>query len=384
MLHNVYSLWAVCLQLLFRICPINTHKILSFNYGGHGYGDNGKYVCDALISKDKNICVIWPLSAGHKLGLAPANVKAVKFHSIAFFYHLATAKIWLSNSRVPTYFRKRKNQYYIQLWHGVPALKRIEADAQDSLSNSYIQSAKHDSKLADLFISNSKYWTNFIRRTFWYNGSILECGTPRLDRLINRNAEIKKGIRAKINITESCVVLYAPTFRKDMSLDCYALEYLKLRNTLEEKTGKSWHVCVRLHPNMTSSGVMLPQIEGVTDCSKHADMYELMEMADLLITDYSSTMFEAGFANIPVILFATDIEKYRRDRNFYFDLAELPYPLVTSNEKLFEKIKHWDEKTYTQAVSQFNHKLGIKELGRASQELAQHILCVMGQERKTK
>ena len=320
---------------------------------------------------------MWVLNKNSNLGNAPTNIQAVKFHSIVFFYHLATSNIWISNSRVPIYFKKRPGQYYIQLWHGMPALKRIEKDAQDALPNSYIQAAKHDSQMADLFISNSLYWTHLIRNAFWYDGPVLECGTPRIDNLINRTEASTQSIKDKLHITADKVVLYAPTFRKDLNLDCYSLDYQNLKHTLETKTGKSWHVCVRLHPNVTNKGITLPQLEGVTDFSQFPDMYELMEMSDLLITDYSSTMFEAGFAGIPVILFATDIEKYQKDRNFYFKFEELPFPVVCSNAALFEKINNWNTDDYMHALAKFKDKLGIRETGTASKQLAEHIIKIM-------
>jgi len=374
---QIKSSFVVLLQYILRVFPVNNNKILSLSYNGQGYGDNGKYVCSEIIKHNKNILIIWPFKKGYRINEHIPNVKAVRYLSLFYFYHLVTSKVWISNLRMASFICKRPNQYYIQLWHGMPALKRIEKDAQDALPNSYIQAAKHDSQMADLFISNSQYWTNFIRNTFWYDGPVLECGTPRIDSLINRTADSKQRIKDKLHITADKVVLYAPTFRKDMNLDCYSLDYQNLKHTLETKTGKSWHVCVRLHPNVTNKGITLPQLEGVTDFSQYPDMYELMEMADLLITDYSSTMFEAGFAGIPVILFATDIEKYRKDRNFYFKFEELPFPVVRSNAALFEKIKNWNTDDYMHALAKFKDKLGIRETGTASKQLAEHIIKIM-------
>lgn len=377
MILRIRDYCAILLQICLRIFPINNRKLLSFSYGGQGYGDQGKYVCNELTCLQKDVEIIWTLNKNSQLGDVPSNVKPVRFHSLMFFYHLVTSKVWISNMRIPPYFVKRKGQYYIQLWHGAPALKCIEADAEDALSPSYIRNAKHDSHLADLFISNSRYWTDLIKKSFWYDGPVLECGMPRLDRLINRTAQTKTVIKKKFHITADNVLLYAPTFRKDMNLACYALDYQKLKHTLEKKTGKTWHVGVRLHPNITNCNIKLPKVADVTDFSTYSDMYELMEMTDLLITDYSSTMFEAGFAQIPVILFATDIEKYRKDRNFYFEFDELPFPLVTSNEALFQQIRCWDQQAYEAALTAFNVKLGINEKGTASKHIAEHILEVI-------
>ncbi len=366
----------VLLQIVLRIFPITQNKVISLNFSGRGYGDNGKYVCNALLKMNPNMRIIWPISAGNQLGNAPAQVRAVPYLSMRFFYHLVTSKIWLSNSRIPCFLKKRRNQYYIQLWHGAPALKRIEKDVQDRLPAYYVESAKEDSKKADLFISNSKYWSEQIKSVFWYDGPILECGQPRLDPLLNRTAESKFRLKQLLCITEKKVLLYAPTFRANMSSESYMLDYQHLKRILEEKTGQSWHICVRFHPNITNANIDFSSL-GVTNISSYPDLYELFEVFDMLITDYSSLMFEAAFANIPVILFATDIEKYRQERNFYFELENLPFPIACSNKELWHVINTWDQVSYTKKVKKFSNKLNVYLNGTASFQVAKHITNIM-------
>lgn len=151
--------FAVVILRVLRIFPIDNKKVFSLNYYGKGYGDNGKYVSNELIKRLPDVKIIWPIKGDSKLGDAPKNVKAIRYYSFAFFYHIATSKVWISNSRMPSYFRKRSGQFYIQMWHGDIALKQIEADAESSLSPGYIRGAKRDSAMADLFLSNSKYWS---------------------------------------------------------------------------------------------------------------------------------------------------------------------------------------------------------------------------------
>ena len=103
-------------------------------------------------------------------------------------------------------------------------------------------------------------------------------------------------------------------------------------------------------------------------------MYELLAVSDILITDYSSSMFEAGFAKKPVFLFATDIDSYVKDRNFYFDLKSLPFPLAEDNRALISNLQNFSSEYYEQKLDEFNASLGLKETGHASDAVAEKIL----------
>ena len=118
--------------------------------------------------------------------------------------------------------------------------------------------------------------------------------------------------------------------------------------------------------------------DDIMNATSYPDMYELMAVSDILITDYSSVMFEAGFVKKPVFLFATDIEDYKQDRNFYFDLEQLPFPLATTNEELISRIEHFSKSEYEASVVEFNQSLGLKETGHASEKVAEWILQVIG------
>ena len=91
-----------------------------------------------------------------------------------------TAKVWVDSNRKEGYIRKRKGQFYIQTWHGGVPLKKIEGDCEEYLGEVYIQRAKWDSAMTDLYLSNGGFCTDMYRRAFWYTGEILECGTPML------------------------------------------------------------------------------------------------------------------------------------------------------------------------------------------------------------
>ncbi|WP_300382630.1 CDP-glycerol glycerophosphotransferase family protein, partial [Clostridium sp.] len=111
----------------------------------------------------------------------------------------------------------------------------------------------------------------------------------------------------------------------------------------------------------------------IKNATNYDDMYELLAASDILITDYSSSMFEFSFRNKPVILYAPDIKSYTQERNFYFDFKELPYPVVENNDQLFNTIEKFDLDIYLEILQEFLSKVEIKEEGNAAYQVVQRI-----------
>ena len=120
----------------------------------------------------------------------------------------------------------------------------------------------------------------------------------------------------------------------------------------------------------------------IVDATMYPDMQELLCAADMLITDYSSCMFDFALSGKPCLQFAVDIEAYRADRGFYFPLDSLPFPLADSNEALRKQITGFDERAYRDAWQRFAEEQGLCEDGKAALRCAQWILNQTG--RKTK
>ena len=102
-------------------------------------------------------------------------------------------------------------------------------------------------------------------------------------------------------------------------------------------------------------------------------MYELMLISDILVTDYSSVMFEFSFTGKAVFLYANDIEEYLNDRGFYFDYTKLPYKIATNNEELISNIKQFDNDRYKKELKDFFDEVGLKETGNASKKVVDII-----------
>ena len=362
---------AWCKRMSFRllwIFPVDPDKIVFDNYFGKGYGDNSKAIAEEFIHRGKG--KLYWLYEGNVPEL-PASVCPIRENSLRANYHLATAAIWVDNCRKEPYIDKRKNQFYLQAWHGSIPLKQIEKDAENVLERFYVEGAKRDSRMADLMLSNSAFADKMFRNSFWYTGEIKRFGSPRLDSQFHKG--LRERARKELGIDgEELVLLYAPTFRLLHNGDAYDVDFAHVTGLLRQKTGKNVTVLIRLHPNLSRDHLSI-SCERSIDVSAHPDVYELMAASDILITDYSSLMFEFPIAKSkPVFCYVKDLEEY--DRGCYFKIETLPFSFSRTNEELTEKIRDFDQKEYDAKLSAFYAELELCEDGKAAQRTVDYLL----------
>lgn len=364
---------------LFIFLPIKKNKITISNYYGKGYGDNGKYIAEEIIRRGLDYDIVWLLKKDfYDVSKFPRTVRKVKYGSVRGLYELATSKVWIDNCRKLFHPPKRKKQFYIQTWHGGIGVKYQEKEAENKLSKSYVNFGKNDSKMADLFISNSTWCTENYRNSFWYEGNIEEIGSPRNDVLLIKNNEIKESIVAdvkkKLKIEEDFkIVLYAPTFRNDSGLSSYDLEYDKLLEKLSEKFTGDWVVIVRLHPNISQKGSHLVYNDRIINGTDYQDLQELLLASDVYITDFSSPMFEFILTRKPIFLYCNDYDEYVEERGFKIDARQIGFSFATTKTELYENIENFDNSNYQKTVDRVLHTYGYKEQGNASELLVNII-----------
>ncbi|WP_295991183.1 CDP-glycerol glycerophosphotransferase family protein [uncultured Alistipes sp.] len=374
--HRVYQL----LFYLFRLCPIRKNKIVVSSYSGAGYGDNGKYIVEELLRRNCEADIVWLCSsAGSPL---PDKVRRVKYRSLRAIYELATARVWIDNKRKPDYVRKRAGQYYIMTWHGGIAIKQIEKDAEANLPEEYVRAAKNDSKMADLFLAESRWTREMYERIFWYDGEIMTCGAPRQDLLWQADRERIDRIRQRLRVTEGeRLLLYVPTFRRDMQADdlsVYRMDWEGVLDAMERRFGGRWRGLIRLHPNVAALSRELSLGARVRDVTAYPDVQELLLVSDCLITDYSSTIFDFGVMARPAFLLARDIAEYVRQRDFTLRFDQLPFSVATSDSELIAAIDGFDEKEYGRKMSDFYFDYcGFVAGGHASEQVADRIVSVI-------
>lgn len=363
---------------LFRLLPICKHSVLFINYYGKSYGCNPKYISEYISeSQGKGLKIYWAFNNPDKNQSLSQKYNIIKFASIRYLYVLATSKVICTNYRMTETFKKRSNQVYIQTWHSSLRLKMIEADTEKTLSPNYIKMAKHDSAQIDYLIAGSAKSAETFANSFWYSGNILKVGTPRNDLLLNQNPQLYSQVKKKLGIDPSKkIVLYAPTFREDKNLNCYNIDYSNLCNSLSRKFGGNWVVVKRFHPHL--SNLKEAQNDNIINATNYDDIQELLLVADVLITDYSSLMFDYAITHRPIFIYATDLDHYcKNERNLYFDINKLPFLLSKNNEELMASINMFSEENYISNLTQFEKEIGSYEQGNASEKIGKLILNIL-------
>lgn len=338
------------------------NKVVFSSFNGKGYQNTPKNVSDRLLSlvndNGLNVDIVWIIKReNYRSELIPNGVRVVFSNTWKEIYELATAKIWVDDHRKYTNIRKAKKQLYLQMWHSNgPILKKVEKDAIACLPTAYIKRAKHDSGLADCFFSECEWRTQNIREAFWYSGEIVHC---KSDTVKKGDAEIIRDLRKKYQISEdSQIALYAPTFRDNCEFDVYQMNFFLLQEALRERFGGQWVVLIRLHPKL--SGKVDKSFWGNTiDVTDYPSFDNLLGCIDVLITDFSGTIFKALRNQITTFLYAKDFERYiSKERELYFDLERLPAPFAFSEENLFQDIRDYNSEDYIAKSEEFNEKIG--------------------------
>ncbi|HEM3690248.1 TPA: CDP-glycerol glycerophosphotransferase family protein [Streptococcus suis] len=358
--------------IMFRVFPVNDKKVVFSSYFSTKFNDSPRAIFESMRVFAPDFQFIW-LMRDDSIQIEGATV--LKPTKLKALFHLATAKIWVDSSRKRSWVVKRKNQYYVQTWHGGIAFKRVEADVADKLPDLYVKSAKQDSKMADLFISGSKWQTQSYRKSYWYDGEILEKGIPRSDIFYKSNDNLKNLVYQHYQLkADTKLVLYAPTFRADESMSNYDIEFDTLLDSLSKKFGGDWAVLVRLHPNVAKKQDFIQYTDRVLNGSSYQEINDLIISSEILITDYSSCMFDAMEAGKIVFMYTKDLEAYMADRGSEFEFDELPFAIAQSNEDLFRMLEEFDKDSYDSRVSVFTDSLGLFNSSHASEDVVNYIL----------
>ena len=255
----------------FRKLPIKKGKIVIENANLR----EPKILTDALIQNDSGYDIVWIVSQNYKY---PKEVRVVRPKSLQYVYELSTAGIWIDNSRKEYWVKKRKGQLYIQTWHSPVCIKKVENDAINGLSPSYIRAAKRDSRNINYFVAESKWREKNIYDAFWYKGPIIrgEFKDFLLDVNINREKILKD--LAIQNIDH--IILYVPTFRRFENMDCYNIDYEMLLASLSQKYGGNWCVIVRLHPSIANKDSFMMYSQKIINGTAYQPLSDLINIAD--------------------------------------------------------------------------------------------------------
>ena len=365
-------------SIFFRFIPLQNIVIFD-HFGGKGFGDDPKYIALNLLSRLKDYRLMWLVHDCKNTGL-PQGIEPLKIASLKACFYLSIAKVWVASAKGGTfhYVTKRKGQLYIQTWHCTFGLKKLGID-NDKSDFSVRKRAIRDSAITDIMYANSDYRVKKYQEIFWsFKGRVLKCDVPRVAFLMKNDNIVKKKVYDYFSIPlDSKIVMYAPTFRKNNTIDTYLFDYHRIVSSLEKVSNKKYVFLLRLHPKLSNNPIVnnLPYDDKVIKASGYPDMAELLNVTDLLITDFSSSMFDAAIAKKAVMLFAKDYEQYlQKDRDLYFYPKDLPFPFSENENDLLRCIENFDRRMYEKDCDAFFKTVGLQDNGNGDQIIGDLIL----------
>lgn len=364
---------------LFTKLKMDNNLVFFESFLGKSYSDNPKYIYEYMIKNDMKYKYVWSLNEKKDIPGSPIQVKRF---SLRYFYYLAKAKYWVSNSRLPKYLNKREGNIYLQTWHGTP-LKKLVFDMGDvhSADPNYKKNFYKQSRRWDYLSSPNQYSSEIFRRAFKYKKEMLEYGYPRNDILYQKNnKEDIMELKRKLNLPlDKKIILYAPTWRDDefIARGKYSFTLQLDLQKVQEQLGDEYIVLLRMH-YFISSVLDISDFKGFAyDFSSYNDIAELYLISDILITDYSSVFFDYAHLKRPVLFYTYDLEKYRDHlRGFYIDIEEeVPGPLVKNTDEIIDKIRNIKDvqAEYEQKYNVFYDRFCKWDDGNASQKTVERV-----------
>lgn len=396
---------------------------------GRNYSGNPRAIYEEMLRRgwDKELQICWLFTEPEKQNV-PGRVTLLQRESLPTLMKMHRASIWVTDTRQPTYIVKNPNTYYMMTWHGTP-LKKLALDLYDYLEATALQHAKsvqetaqeasaelkksldkqrkqwlRDSGQWDCLLAQSETAAELFCGCFWYQGEILCKGYPRNDKLVQYRNEQSEELPAGLQVMQEVrtadgaekadaiaaeeekglgqkrTILYAPTWREYESNGlCDSrfeppIDFDKLYEVLKAEDTEliiKYHYYVKEKPDFSKYGGVIRDSE--------KDIAELYPLCDMMITDYSSTMFDYAVLKRPMAFFAYDVERYEAENGFYFDYEKLvPGPVVRTQEELFETLKRsFDFTPYAEKQEMFCQRFTSEENGNAAAEavnlLAGHL-----------
>ncbi len=310
--ENIKIIFFRIIFKFFWLFPLKDQIFFS-SYEGKQISGNPKILFENMINLEefKKYLFVWESNKSEINGFNKKSVVYVKHNSLSYIFNILTSRILITNSGLNPIFPLRKKQIYINTWHGGGAYKRVGTAVNQK-------------------INGSSYYS------------------------------------LKVSYKNIKIILYAPTFRSNDQYDnIERLDLSKMIQNLEKKFGNKWVFLYRGHYHSKDS----LNKKNCVDVSNYPEMQELLCAADILITDYSSSIWDFSFLKRPCFLYVPDLKKYEKERNFYTDIEEWPGIIINNNNEIPKVISNFNYDIFLEKIISHHKKLINYENGTASTRL---------------
>lgn len=265
-----------------------------------------------------------------------------------FFKLYATSRVVFVDDyyHFVSYVKKKDDVKLIQLWHACGAFKTFGFSRLGR--DSYLHQSSPNHRQYDYVVVSSDDVIPYYAEGFGISmEKVVPLGSPRCDVLEDDKYKqhFKKNFYNEYpQLKDKKIILFAPTFRGGGMGNCrYPVEKFEIDNILSS-LGDDYCVIIKMHPYLKERPLFSEKYNGrVFDLTLKNDINDLLFVTDVLITDYSSVIFEASIVNVPMLFFAFDLNEYSRDRDFYCNYSSfVPGKIVYDTNEIIETIKNED------------------------------------------
>lgn len=367
---GLYLLRAIMSFIYFfiKLFPINSNKVLMISRQANSPSIDFKMLKDEIIKENPNaqvkiLCKKIPKDLLKKIGYC--------FYMIKCMYHIATSNVCIVEGYVipVSALKHKKRLIIVQIWHAMGAIKKFGRQIVNKKegSNSIIADVMRMHKNYTFVTCTSKATKNFYVEAFGIEeNKVMVLGMPRVDYLLGKDNKINEKVEQLLKeypkLKEKKNILYVPTFRKK--------EKTPVQNIIEAVDKEKYNLIIRLHP-LEKTAIK----EDYTISTKYST-FELLKIADYVITDYSAIAFEAATINKPIFFYLYDLNKYQDDRGLNINLNQEMKSVTSTNIKDIIKIIEKEEYPYDE-YENFKNKY-IETLDtKNSERIVKNIKSIM-------
>lgn len=344
-IYNLYYLIGSCFFIfLGKFIKVDKNMILFVVYGGKRYDDSPRFVYEAMKKDErfKKFKFVWAFQNPNEFQEIP-NDEKVKIDTLSYFLKAIKSRYWLTNSSClrGLNFQKKENLNFF-FPHGMTGIKKIGADLSKNNTSFKLKKLIPDYAI----IIEGKKEESILRRAWDYSGEFWNIGVPRNDDLINKSQNDIKCLKEKIGIPlDKKVILYAPTFREYQTDSEYAT-FLSLPFDFDKwktELGNEYVLLLTAHYEVEKL-LNIPKDEGfIINAFGYPHINDLMIVSDLLISDYSSIIWDYSILGRPILSYAYDYDIYLKERGLYQGYEEIFMDGIQRNETdLIKTIKTMD------------------------------------------
>lgn len=375
--HNKFAqkAYKVILGSIIRFAGLfikKDHQLVLFTGLAGGYNDSPREIYEYMMEKhpDSGYKYVWALNQPKDITIK--GCKLIKLDSIEYFITAIKAKYWIAcvNIERGLNFKKRETRY-LNTWHGIP---------MKTIGNAVPGRNDYDFSNVDIFCCSGNYDRNIMLKDLCIDENCLyKIGMPRNDKLFKKEFSITE-IKRKIGIpNEKKVILYAPTWRD--SLDFNKACTIDPRIDFEKWAkcfNQEYVMLIRTHAY--SKEIELVGLNDfIIDVTHYENINELFYLADILISDYSSVIFDYAILEKPIICYAYDYDEYRKSRGLYLDLQkDLPNGIFKTEDEVIRHIQNIDYQDQCNRTAKFKNAY-IEVKGNAT-EICSELLFGIAQE----